>query len=296
MGAYGPHHTLFSDWFVVVDNKKETKDQSTAKARIIGDRLVFEGFLHHSGLEFGHRLRHKVNEHIGFCNLVSHEFIPEWDLRPYGSVALKLRTDGRPYLLVLECSAMNTIYQMAGVIHLPPTPDKEWDYYEIPMDHFRPFDRGEFVHGEKWMNTKWLRGIGIMAIGKTGPFHLEVKWIRAFSNEARFDVEDEEMLFIQDLDAMGLSQSELAKFHLIQHQYFYPDFPNPFQFEDDGVFEVQTYLGPARIQRQVFAKMDPDLIKYVDAPDLLPIPSTVAKDMQLIDGLFFFSNILTHFY
>eukprot|EP01083_Nonionella_stella_P063494 164982_1 len=273
-GRFGAMHSLFSDWFVAIDNKREACDRSYGSAVIVDDRLIFCGFLIHSCVEMAHRTRVKApsaREFVGFVNLVSHEFEPEWDLGAYYSIGLKLRSDGRPYLLGLECLCRNRFIVFNGIISIAPTPDGDWDYYEIPLHHFRPYDNGEFIAGFNWMHVRYVRSIAIQAIGCTGAFNLEVQWIRAMAFEARFDVEDEDVTFIQDIDALGIYKEDLLKFHIIQHQYFIDDFADPFRFEDNGVFDDNVYLGTPRAQRQHFGNIiAPDLLRYVDVIDDIP--------------------------
>ena len=102
------------------------------------------------------------------------------------------------------------------------------------------------------MKVRWLQGISIQAVGRTGPFHLEVQWIRAFRQDARIDIENENEDFIQDIDALGIYERDILKMELIQQQYFQQEFPDPFRFEDDGVFDRKTYVGMSHIIFTVF--------------------------------------------
>lgn len=280
LGSFGINHTLFSDWFVVSDNKREACDRSHVTADIVDDRMIFKGFLMHSGIEMGHRTRNFCKDWVGFANVVSNEFDPEWDLGRYHSIGIKLRTDGRPYFLGLECLNRNKFFLFNGLIQLPATPKGEWDYYEIPLHHFRPFSNGEFVSGESWHKVRYVRSIGIQAVGSIGEFHLEVQWIRAFRDDARFDLEDEEIVFIQDLDGMGLYERDLLNIHVIQHQFFSDMFPDPFRLEDNGVFDDFQYLGPPRSQREHFSKLDVNLLKYIDLPDDIPLHHLSEDDQR----------------
>ena len=117
-------------------------------------------------------------------------------------------------------------------------------------------------------------------MGATGPFHLEVQWIRAMAFEARFDVEDEDASFISDVDALGLYKEDLLKFHIVQHQYFIDDFPDPFRFEDNGVFDDAVYLGPPRSQREHFGKLPPELLSYIDVVDDIPLSLEAQKALH----------------
>lgn len=163
MGHFGSDHSLFADWFVATDNKREGGDASKGTATIIGDRLVFRGFLHHSCIEMGHRTlqRSSFRDFVGFVNVISHDFEPELDLLPFWSIGIKLRSDGRPYLLGLECLNRNKLIVFQGIISVAPTPDGEWDFYEIPLHHFRPFDDGQFIEGEPWMKVRHVRSVAI---------------------------------------------------------------------------------------------------------------------------------------
>merc|ERR1712129_274661 len=142
----------------------------------------------------------------------------------------------------------------------------------------------------------YLRSIGIQAVGGTGAFNLEIAWIRAMSFEARFDIEDEEVTFIQDIDALGIYKEDLMKFHIIQHQYFIDDFPDPFRFEDNGVFDDDVYLGPPRSQREHFGKLPPDLLRYIDVIDDVPLSIDAQKYLHYYldaDDMFMFENYLS---
>lgn len=297
LGSFGAMHSLFSDWFIAIDNKREDCDKSYGKAQIINDRLIFDGFLIHSCVEMGHRTRNGLKDFIGFVNLVSHEFEPEIDLLNYYSIGIKLRSDGRPYLLGLECLNRNKFVVFNGIISIAPTPEDEWDYYEIPLHHFRPYDNGEFIQGEQWMKVRYLRSLAIQAIGSTGSFKLEIAWIRAMSFNARFDINDEDISFIQDIDALGLYKEDLLKFHIIQHQYFIDAFPDPFRYEDNGVFDDNVYLGPPRSQRQHFGEyIPPDLLKYIDVIDDIPLSLTTQKYLNYYldsDDMYMFENYLS---
>ena len=297
MGSFGDMHSLFSDWFIAIDNKRENCDKSYGKAQIINDRLIFNGFLIHSCIEMGHRTRNCFRDFVGFVNLISHEFEPELDLLNYYSIGIKLRSDGRPYLLGLECLNRNKLHIFNGIISIAPTPENEWDYYEIPLHHFRPYDNGQFIEGETWMKVRYVRSIGIQAIGATGSFNLEIAWIRAMSFNARFDIQDENITFIQDIDALGLYKEDLLKFHIIQHQYFIDDFPDPFRFEDNGVFDDNVYLGTPRSQRQHFSKLQPDLLKYIDIIDDIPNINNIDLNIDYYldnDDIYMFENYLSN--
>ena len=69
LGNFGANHSMFTDWFVAVDNKREECDKSYGTATIVNDRLVFSGFLVHSCIEMGHRSRNRFRDYVGYVNL-----------------------------------------------------------------------------------------------------------------------------------------------------------------------------------------------------------------------------------
>jgi len=196
--------------FIVTHDKNE--HPSEAYLELIDDRLIFHGYLCHNnprreGIIFTKHVG------VGFCNFHTPPFDPVLDFEDFHTVALKLRTDGRDYSFIIEhwpWRAKKPVL-FRGIIHLPRTPPGEWDYIEIPLEHFVPSEGSSLVAMDEHFDITQCTSYGMDVIGDQGHFCLEVEWIRMFSEEHRYALERPKLQFIQALAALDIPYSELWK-------------------------------------------------------------------------------------
>lgn len=207
------------DWYVTVD-KVDPEDCSEAETCMTEGVMVFQGFLNHSAADVIDKVRGDHKDGVGYAVTHTKIFDPHLDLSNFYSIALKFRTDGRPYFLSLECYVGDVGLLFQGIIRLPPTPEGEWDRLEIPLHHFVPSLNGNFIPLQTNMDVTQCHSFGISAIGSSGEFRLDIGWIRAFRRDARYDIEDPEAPFMQVLDTLGLDESQMADMFRIRRDYY----------------------------------------------------------------------------
>jgi len=211
------------DFFVVTDKKSIIEDRSEAEATLTTDRLIFEGYLQHSGAEYLPFQARPEGEAVGYATICTKKFDPVLDLSEYFSICLKLRTDGRPYFFTMETYYSNQPIMYQGIIRLPPPPtDDHWDILEIPLHHFIPMFNGSFIAHTPNLNICHVHSFGLAAVGMQGAFRCEVQWIRAFRDDYRYDIQDPTDEPIQVLDTLGMSYDELRSFYKMQHAMWHP--------------------------------------------------------------------------
>lgn len=211
------------DFFVVTDKKSIIEDRSEAEATLTPDRLIFEGYLQHSGSEYLPFQRRPEGDAVGYATICTKKFDPPLDLDEFFSIALKIRTDGRPYFLTLETAVNDAPVMYQGIIRLPPPPtDDHWDILEIPLHHFIPCYNGTFVGHTPNLNITRAYSFGLAAVGMQGPFRCEVQWIRGWRDDFRYDLADPTDEPIQCLDTLGMSYDELRSFYKMQHAMWHP--------------------------------------------------------------------------
>ena len=107
------------------------------------------------------------------------------DLEPYDGIRVRVRGDGRTYMLRLTTS--DTQHHQRRPSHraeLETRADGTWQEIELPFSAFRPRWRGRWLDGPA-LDPARVDGMGLMvADGLDGPFRLEVAWIRAFRRSA----------------------------------------------------------------------------------------------------------------
>jgi len=202
------------DWFMVTDKKGQIEDRSEAQAWIEDGRMIFTGFLQHSNPELGHHQRSPDARAVGYCNIHTKQFNPVLDLQNFFSIGIKFRSDGRVYMFTVETyvGPENPIH-FQGFIRLPPTPEGEWDYIEIPLHHMIPTFFGEFCMYQVGMDPRFCYSFAMQPVGKSGEFRCEVGWIRALRYDARYVMEEEDVEFMQMLDTLGLPLFEVQNLY-----------------------------------------------------------------------------------
>jgi len=194
--------------FMVTVDKNE--HPSEAHLELIDDRLIFHGYLcHNNPRREGIIFTKTVG--VGFCNFHTPPFDPILDIEDFHSVGIKLRTDGRDYSFIIEHWPERSKHPILfrGFIHLPRTPPGEWDYLEIPLEHFIPSKGAELVTMEDNYDITQCTSYGIDVMGDQGNFCLEVEWMRLFHEDFRYALERPKLQFIQALAALDIPYSDL---------------------------------------------------------------------------------------
>ena len=108
--------------------------------------------------------------------------VPETDLSMAKGVRIRLRGDGRRYRLVLRNDARSS-----GVSHMQAfePPAGKWWEVDLPFDGFEPSVRGKRPPHARPLDPARIKQVGfLIADGTSGPFRLEVAWIRGWDGSA----------------------------------------------------------------------------------------------------------------
>ena len=98
------------------------------------------------------------------------------DLTNVKSITLRVKGDGRQYSFRVRGNTSN----WASYTHSFDTIDGEWIEKEMKIDNFYPVYRGYYLNDMPLLSEIIIKEIGIMLSDKqTGPFELEIDWIRA---------------------------------------------------------------------------------------------------------------------
>lgn len=98
------------------------------------------------------------------------------DLRPGDTIVVRVRGDGREYLLNLYTTARRMAFSYRTEI---PTEKERWLEFQIPLDRFEPTSFGRVVEGMGPVDVATVNGLGFMLSDKKpGPFRLEVEWVK----------------------------------------------------------------------------------------------------------------------
>jgi monofunctional biosynthetic peptidoglycan transglycosylase len=102
----------------------------------------------------------------------------EFELSDYQGLAVRVRGDGRPYKLYLKHDLADdgTMYWA----DIDP-PKDEWATLRVPFERFEPHRRGMPLLFRPAANARTVRAVGFLIADKqSGPFRLEVDWIKAY--------------------------------------------------------------------------------------------------------------------
>ncbi|MGY8751061.1 MAG: CIA30 family protein [Fidelibacterota bacterium] len=98
------------------------------------------------------------------------------DLKNVKSITIRVKGDGRQYSFRVRGNTSN----WASYTHSFDTIDGEWIEKELKIDDFYPVYRGYYLNDMPLLSEIIIKEIGIMLSDKqTGPFKLEIDWIRA---------------------------------------------------------------------------------------------------------------------
>jgi monofunctional biosynthetic peptidoglycan transglycosylase len=105
----------------------------------------------------------------------------EIKLKPDDTLLIRLRGDGRDYLLNLYVPTLRMAYSYRAAI---PTKKGEWTEVKIPLRDCQATSFGEKVAGGKPVDAAQVNSLGFMlADKKAGPFELEVAWVKAIGGD-----------------------------------------------------------------------------------------------------------------
>ncbi len=99
------------------------------------------------------------------------------DIAGCDAFVIRVRGDGHRYKFTARTdrSFDSALYQMAF-----PTRKGEWEEHRLPMKDFVPTFRGRVMSGEPLLDPAKVTSVGFLISDKqSGPFHLEVAWIKA---------------------------------------------------------------------------------------------------------------------
>jgi len=114
----------------------------------------------------------------GFACLLSPKFRPNLDLDPYHGFEIRLRSDGRKYVMQVKVAEglQEHLYQTV----VPVIPPDTWTTIVIPFNNFFLTFRSFVEETHSPMTTDEIEHIGfMMAERHSGPFRLNIDWIRA---------------------------------------------------------------------------------------------------------------------
>lgn len=98
------------------------------------------------------------------------------DLTNVKSITIRVKGDGRQYSFRVRGNTSN----WASYSHSFDTVKGEWIEKELKIDDFYPLYRGYYLNDMPLLSELIIKEIGIMLSDKqTGPFELEIDWIRA---------------------------------------------------------------------------------------------------------------------
>lgn len=180
---------------------------------------------------------------VGYSAAVRYGWDPPIDITNFHSIMLKLRTDGRCYFMALKPYSVSQekgrMFQT--IIRLPKTADGEWDYLEIPLAQFLPWDTGRFMPVESYGDdiVKHVDNFGFSCVGGSGPFELELGWVRLCRKDSRFVAEDPDAKVYQLLDTLEMTEDQY------QHLFIYQDHLFKWnKWEDEQMLSLGSYTSP----------------------------------------------------
>ncbi|WP_165248048.1 CIA30 family protein [Paludisphaera soli] len=119
-----------------------------------------------------------LENHGGFASVLSRR--SDLGLKPDDTLVIKLKGDGREYLLNLYVPSLRVAYSYRAPI---PTKAGEWTEVEIPLKDCYATSFGEKVPNAGPVDAAKMNSMGLMlADKKAGPFKLEVAWVKALGH------------------------------------------------------------------------------------------------------------------
>jgi monofunctional biosynthetic peptidoglycan transglycosylase len=98
-----------------------------------------------------------------------------WDLSDAEGLRLRVKGDGKRYWLTMFTDPDGSISYRA-----PLEPPQHWTDITVSFDRLTPYRRGTRVPTAPSFDPAGLRTLGfLIADEQAGPFHLDVRWIRA---------------------------------------------------------------------------------------------------------------------
>ena len=166
---------LENEWRVVTDDSIK----GTSKASFDG---LVEGEV--SFARFSGSLKKPVGDHnlkarSGFVALQKNHWDPPICLGDFNYLRVKIRSDGRPYLINLRVDSFNheDLYQ-GSLLSLPG----EWTSLNVPFSSFALTGRGRLRASQRKLDgDAELQNIGILLADSNGPFCLDIKEISLHS-------------------------------------------------------------------------------------------------------------------
>jgi hypothetical protein len=168
---------------------------------------VFEGIVEFASDDFGSR--------GGFCNsrLRKREPLFEDELVMMETQALQLRvkTDGRPFLINFQCSDTTDEDVWQAEVRTDPF---RWETLALPWSGFAHVSRGLVKESQLDLEPHKIDGFGItIADGRNGPFRCELQFVRAlkeWSEEAWTPASASVSGSMSEREAWNLEQEEEA--------------------------------------------------------------------------------------
>jgi NADH dehydrogenase [ubiquinone] 1 alpha subcomplex assembly factor 1 len=155
-------HDKVGHWVIVNDDVMGGQSESNLRISEEGT-AVFEGTL-------------SLENHGGFASMRAVPY--PYDLKDYHGLALRVRGDGRRYLLRLRTDrrADGPAYEAEF-----ETVVNAWITVYVPFQETTPTFRGRHLDGLATLKGEQVKQIGLMIADKqSGPFRLEVAWIQAY--------------------------------------------------------------------------------------------------------------------
>ena len=147
------------NWKIVNDSVMGVRSDATLKLKnnLYG---VFNGYL-------------SLQNNGGFSSIRA--YYPP-DLTNVKSITIRIKGDGRQYSFRVRGNTSN----WASYTHTFNTVKNKWIEKELMIKDFYPLYRGYYLNDMPLLSEMVIKEIGIMLSDKqTGPFELEIDWIRA---------------------------------------------------------------------------------------------------------------------
>eukprot|EP00808_Paulinella_micropora_P002697 g3663.t1 len=119
------------------------------------------------------------DEHMskGFCSFRTPTTDVLLDLSSYSELALRVRTDGRPYMLNIWVESILPAKQY--VVRFPEEAARDWHEKFIKFDDLTQTVNGRPTERQNPINLRKIAAMGISINDKPGPFKLEIQWVKA---------------------------------------------------------------------------------------------------------------------
>eukprot|EP01128_Nolandella_sp_AFSM9_P011880 TRINITY_DN8783_c0_g1_i1.p1 TRINITY_DN8783_c0_g1~~TRINITY_DN8783_c0_g1_i1.p1 ORF type:complete len:226 (-),score=49.33 TRINITY_DN8783_c0_g1_i1:161-838(-) len=157
------------------EEERLARDGAARVAALYEERLT--GSMKFKGI-LSLKTPNKQVERSGYACLISPQYNIRLDLARYQALELRLKSDGRVYVMQIKTDSSNPddLYQAI----IPPLPAGEWSRVQIPFQDFILTWRGYVENERPHINLSQIQHVSIlMAEREDGPFELQVDWIRA---------------------------------------------------------------------------------------------------------------------